>query len=108
MAKKSSLGEVVERDVLVKQTTPHQPSHVTDQVRIQVRVPSGPPLKFNLASTTKLNHLIDRVVDEGKLPKSKVVLQTAFPVKVFSDDDLQRTLAELELCPSATLIARLQ
>jgi hypothetical protein len=98
----------VEKDVFVKPTTPHQPSHITDQVRIQVRVPSGPPLKFSLASETKLNQLIDQVVDQGKLPKGKVVLQTVFPVKVFAGGDLHRTLAELELCPSATLIAKLQ
>lgn len=102
------MGEVVEKDVLVKPMTPHQPSHITDQVRIQVRVPSGPPLKFNLASSTKLGQLVDMVVDQGKLPKNKVVLQTVFPIKVFGKEDLQRTLAELELCPSATLIAKLQ
>lgn len=92
----------------MKQTTPHQPSHVTDQARIQVRVPSGPPLKFSLASATKLSQLIDQIADEGQLPKNKVVLQTVFPVKVFGKGDLQRSLAELELCPSATLIAKLQ
>lgn len=98
----------MEKDVLMEAVTPHQPSHITDQVRIQVRVPSGPPLKFNLASLTKLSQLIDMVVDQGKLPKNKVALQTVFPIKVFGREDLQRTLAELELCPSATLIAKLQ
>jgi UBX domain-containing protein 1/4 len=102
------LGEAIEGDVLVKPTTPHQPTHVTDQTRIQVRVPSGPPLKFNLASSTKLTELIDMVAKQGGLTKNKMTLQAAFPVKVFGSADLQHTLADLELCPSATLIVKLQ
>lgn len=85
------------------------PAAITDQVRIQIRLPeSGMAVpRYTLDSKSTLKDLKEKLVKEHGLPSHKLVLMTTFPVKTFEESEMTKTLAELGLCPSATLIARL-
>lgn len=85
------------------------PAVVTDQVRIQIRLPESglTAPRYTLDSSSTLKELKERLVQEHGLPAHKLVLMTTFPAKTFGEQEMKKTLAELGLCPSATLIARL-
>lgn len=79
--------------------------------RLQLRLPSGPPLRAEFGASEPLSavilHISQRWPDapSGVDPASVRVF-TTFPKKDYTEDDLQTPLCELGLCPSAVLIAR--
>lgn len=77
--------------------------------RIQIKLPSPiPPLKliFESPSSETLKSLKDRILSEcPSINKIDELMQT-FPTKIFNKSDDEKTLTELGLSPSSTLILK--
>ncbi len=74
-----------------------------DQTRIQVRLPNGQSLSFALDSLKKLKDVYDFV--EQQYPHKFHLVQT-FPRKVFNDAFFDKTLQELNMVPSVSLMVQ--
>lgn len=75
-----------------------------DSARLQIRVPSGPPLVHTLPATATLGELADWVKQQSGL--SSVTLTCSFPRKTYGDADLGKDLKTLGLTPSAVLLVQ--
>jgi len=73
------------------------------QARLQIRLPDGPPLVTTLPATNTLQTVADYVsAQKPELASPKFSM--TFPRKVFSAADMQKTLGDLGLTPSAVLV----
>ncbi|GAA5875777.1 hypothetical protein JCM3774_006454 [Rhodotorula dairenensis] len=75
-----------------------------DSARLQIRVPSGPPLVHTLPATATLGEVADWVKQQSGL--SSVTLTCSFPRKTYGDADLDKDLKALGLTPSAVLLVQ--
>ena len=74
------------------------------QTRIQVRLLDGTLLNETFDVKEKLAVVKSFINDKTENINTKFSLMTTFPRRVFSIDDLERTLDSLGLVPSAVLI----
>ncbi|CAH8494493.1 unnamed protein product [Dicrocoelium dendriticum] len=79
--------------------------------RLQLRLPTGPPLKAEFGASEPLSAVIlyisQRWPDSPSgVDPASVCVFTTFPKKDYTEADLQTPLCELGLCPSAVLMAR--
>ncbi|VDD76963.1 unnamed protein product [Mesocestoides corti] len=91
------------------------PSDVTE-CRLQIRTPTGQPLKCTFQSSDNLEVVAQFVgrnwpadssgVSPTIVDCQEITLQTAFPSRKFCVDDFPKTLKQLGLCPSAVLMAQ--
>ncbi|GAA5990311.1 hypothetical protein JCM10908_007308 [Rhodotorula pacifica] len=75
-----------------------------DSARLQIRVPSGPPLVHTLPATATLGEVAEWVKQQSGL--SSVTLTCSFPRKTYGDADLGKDLKSLGLTPSAVLLVQ--
>lgn len=74
----------------------------SETARLQVRLPDGSSLSQSFPSTETLQALHSIVTQRvGR----NVTLSTTFPKRRFTEEDMSRTFADLELAPTAVLIA---
>ncbi|GAA5885841.1 hypothetical protein JCM16303_000076 [Sporobolomyces ruberrimus] len=73
-----------------------------DNTRLQLRLPSGPPVVHNALGTDKLRSVVEFVKSQAGLEYP--TLTSSFPRKTFGEADLDKTLSELGLTPSAVLM----
>ncbi|CAE6417806.1 unnamed protein product [Rhizoctonia solani] len=74
--------------------------------RLQIRLSSGAPLTTTLASDSTLHEVALFVESQNPAISSQtVIFSTTFPRKTFTRPDFTRTLKELDLVPSAVLMA---
>ncbi|KAF7259460.1 hypothetical protein EG68_03352 [Paragonimus skrjabini miyazakii] len=108
-------GEDPQISPVAKPVLPPQPPKSDSTVcRLQIRLPSGPPLKAEFGPSEPLSAVILYISQRwplnevGSVDPSSVQVLTTFPKRDFGEGDLQMPLSELGLCPSAVLIARLK
>ena len=75
------------------------------EARIQIRIPSGPPLTKVFSALDSLSVVYEFCKQSGVEGDFKI-MQT-FPRKVLGGDDLKKTLKDLGLVPSAALVVSL-
>ncbi|TNY24083.1 ubiquitin-related domain-containing protein [Rhodotorula diobovata] len=75
-----------------------------DSARLQIRVPSGPPLVHSLPATSTLGDVAEWV--KAQTGMASVSLTCSFPRKTYGDADLGKDLKALGLVPSAVLIVQ--
>ncbi len=75
--------------------------------RLQIRLPSGPPLTQQFNATDKLKIVMDFIAKE-RPEAARGTLSMTFPRKQFGPADLDKTLKELDLVPSAALVLALK
>ncbi|POY72891.1 hypothetical protein BMF94_4052 [Rhodotorula taiwanensis] len=75
-----------------------------DSARLQIRVPSGPPLVHTVPATATLGEVADWVKEQSGL--ANVTLTCSFPRKTYGDADLRKDLKTLGLTPSAVLLVQ--
>ncbi|BGP19749.1 hypothetical protein JCM10213_004376 [Rhodosporidiobolus nylandii] len=73
-----------------------------DTARLQLRVPSGPPIVHSLPATAKLREVVEHVKTQTGM--ESVTLTSSFPRKTYTDADLDLDLKACGLVPSAALI----
>ncbi|GAA6008362.1 hypothetical protein JCM11491_004449 [Sporobolomyces phaffii] len=73
-----------------------------DGARLQLRLPSGPPVVHNAAGTDTLRSVWEFV--KGQSGLDNPTLTCSFPRKTFGASDLDKSLSELGLTPSAVLM----
>ncbi|GAA6022324.1 hypothetical protein JCM10207_003285 [Rhodosporidiobolus poonsookiae] len=73
-----------------------------DVARLQIRVPSGPPVVHSAPATSKVRDVVEFVKSQTGL--ASVTLTCSFPRKTFSEADLDLDLKAAGLVPSAVLI----
>ncbi|KAF0522019.1 ubiquitin-related domain-containing protein [Gigaspora margarita] len=71
------------------------------ETRLQIRQPTGAPITQTFQSTDTLQIVHDLVSQHVTGPFK---LMTTFPRKVFGDSEMQQTLKDLNLVPSAVLV----
>ncbi|RHZ79308.1 hypothetical protein Glove_149g46 [Diversispora epigaea] len=74
------------------------------EARLQIRQPSGSPITHTFQSTDTLQVVYDHVSQHVSEPFN---LMTTFPRKMFGDSEMEKTLKELDLVPSAVLVVSL-
>jgi len=79
------------------------------ETRLQLRLPSGSPIVTTQKSEAKLSEVATWLIAqpsavEAGLNSANIKFSTTFPRKVFSIAELNNTLAELGLSPSAVLV----
>ncbi|EGC34800.1 hypothetical protein DICPUDRAFT_79452 [Dictyostelium purpureum] len=67
------------------------------------KTPTGSPLKGEFAVTDKLKHVRDYFIANYPIDKS-FHMMTVYPKHYFTNNDYNKTLLDLELVPSATII----
>ncbi|XP_056322012.1 UBX domain-containing protein 4 isoform X2 [Danio aesculapii] len=72
--------------------------------RIQFRLPDGSSFTNQFPSETRLQEARQFASQEVGNRYGQFTLATMFPRREFTDEDLQRTLLELELTPSASIV----
>ncbi|BGP57975.1 hypothetical protein JCM8202v2_005632 [Rhodotorula sphaerocarpa] len=77
---------------------------VYDSARLQIRVPSGPPLVHTLPATATLGEVAQWIEEQSGL--SGFTLTCSFPRKTYGDVDLGTDLKTLGLTPSAVLLVQ--
>ncbi|GAA5900835.1 hypothetical protein JCM8208_004623 [Rhodotorula glutinis] len=75
-----------------------------DAARLQIRVPSGPPLVHSLPATSTLGEVVEWV--KGQTGLASVTLTCSFPRKTYGSADLDKDLKTLNLVPSAVLLVQ--
>ncbi|KAF9927885.1 hypothetical protein FBU30_002807 [Linnemannia zychae] len=81
------------------------PAKVYTEARLQIRQPEGQaPLVHTFQATDKLSAVIEFVQGHRQ---GSFKLMTTFPRKVYGDEDLEKTLTELQLVPSGALAVTL-
>ncbi|GAA5852423.1 hypothetical protein JCM3766R1_001884 [Sporobolomyces carnicolor] len=78
------------------------PSSYSAGARLQLRVPSGPPIVYNAAATDSLRSVWEFVKAQTGFVNPS--LTCSFPRKTFGAADLDKTVSELGLTPSAVLM----
>lgn len=73
-----------------------------ESARVQFRLPDGSSVYQIFASSDTLS--VARNFIQQRLNVNSVTLSTTFPKRTFIEDDMDRTLLELELVPSSVLI----
>ncbi|GAA5978622.1 hypothetical protein JCM11641_002792 [Rhodosporidiobolus odoratus] len=93
----------------VPSATAPQPSSTTggekktyDSARLQIRLPSGPPLVHSLPAGSKVREIVEFVKEKTGLGEVKLTM--SFPRKTFTEADLDQDLKQAGLVPSAALI----
>ena len=106
VARQAAAGNVIANDTVQVQSTAMldaQPTRLTNETRLQIRVPGGvPPIRLTLPSNTLITDLYKQVAERTGNKVSKLSLSSSFPYRVFNEHQ-GSTLADLGLCPSATL-----
>ncbi|TGZ64419.1 hypothetical protein CRM22_006378 [Opisthorchis felineus] len=79
--------------------------------RLHIRLPTGQPLKYDFGANEPLSAVRLYVCQHwpdgsDELDPTTVNLFTTFPKRDYAEDDMQTTLSDLGLCPSAVLMAR--
>ncbi|XP_065832606.1 UBX domain-containing protein 1-B-like isoform X2 [Oscarella lobularis] len=74
------------------------------ECRLQIRLPDGSTLRNNFAATDTLRAVLTYVESEKGLENHS--LATAFPSKLFTESDMDLSLKEAGLLPSAVLIVK--
>lgn len=74
----------------------------SDTARILVRLPDGSSMSTSFSSSETLQTLQDAV---SQRLGGSVVLSTTFPKRQFTPDDMNSTFTELQLAPTASVIA---
>lgn len=95
----------IETDTVIKSASPALPVVQSETARLQVKLDSGKaPLKYCLPSSAPFRQFYDQVAAEAGV--KKFILFTPHPHRIFGDkkSDMDATLAELELSPSASLV----
>lgn len=80
--------------------------------RLQIRLPSGSPLKAEFKQSEPLSTVIYYLTqhwpgESTEISPNDIQLLTNFPTREFSEIHMSTSLFDLGLCPSAVLIARL-
>lgn len=92
-------------------TTHTAPVQSTASVcRLQIRLPSGPPLKCEFSPSETLSAVILYISqhwpdNSTEVDTSSISVMTTFPKRQYTTEDLQTPLSQLDLCPSAVLTA---
>ena len=73
------------------------------ETRIQIRMPDGPPLNHSFEVSAKMNEVYEFVAKSRSIPLN-FKLMTTFPRKSLDGPELEKTLKELNLVPSAALV----
>ncbi|CAG8465922.1 24502_t:CDS:2, partial [Racocetra persica] len=73
------------------------------ETRLQIRPPAGAPITQTFQATDTLQIVHDHVSQHVVGPFQ---LMTTFPRKVFENDEMQKTLKDLDLVPSAVLAVK--
>ncbi|ESO90181.1 hypothetical protein LOTGIDRAFT_192354 [Lottia gigantea] len=73
----------------------------SETARIQFRLPDGSSIPNSFPSTDTLQSVLDFITQHVGGP---VTLSTTFPRRTFEDSDMNKTLIDLQLAPSAVLI----
>lgn len=103
--KMMAAGKAISPPVSVNpSTTTSNASKDYSEARIQIRIPSGPPLTKIFSASDPLSAIYDFCKQSGVVGDFK--LMQTFPRKVLSGDDLKRTLKDLGLIPSAALVVQ--
>lgn len=85
---------------------PGAKSSESPTTRLQIRLASGDPLTTTMSSDSTLHELALFVeAQRPEVSSETVTFTNAFPRKTFSRSDFTRTLKELDLVPSASLMA---
>ncbi|CAE6401549.1 unnamed protein product [Rhizoctonia solani] len=85
---------------------PGTKSSESPTTRLQIRLASGAPLTATMASDSTLHEVALFVESQNPaISAQTITFSTTFPRKVFSRSDFTRTLKELDLVPSAVLMA---
>ncbi|TIB31916.1 hypothetical protein E3P84_02726 [Wallemia ichthyophaga] len=102
------------REGKVDTATPAQPSkpvipkvstsNATD-TRLQLRTPSG-PLTTTLKVDNTLTDVSDFIATQQMVEASNLTFSTTFPARTFTDDEMNKSLKQLDLVPSAALIVK--
>ncbi|KAI8881264.1 UBX-domain-containing protein [Backusella circina FSU 941] len=102
-AKKAAVIEArkkVEEDVVAPQTAGVKKEY--NEARLQVRVPGSGPITHTFDANATLSEVYTFLESQGC--NGSFSLSTPFPRRVFAQDDLQKSLKELNLVPSAALV----
>ncbi|KND05200.1 uncharacterized protein SPPG_00860 [Spizellomyces punctatus DAOM BR117] len=75
-----------------------------DETRLQIRLPDGAPITQTFRADDQLSAVYDFVAKSR--PGTSFKLLQTFPRKVLDGDDRSKTLKELNLVPSAALVAQ--
>ncbi|KAI9090285.1 ubiquitin-related domain-containing protein [Phlyctochytrium arcticum] len=75
-----------------------------DETRLQIRLPTGAPITHTFAASDKLSAVYDHLAQAH--PGNTFKLMQTFPRKVLDGPDRAKTLKELNLVPSAALMAQ--
>ncbi|XP_031551245.1 uncharacterized protein LOC116288582 isoform X2 [Actinia tenebrosa] len=74
--------------------------------RLQVRLPSSQVKKGNVPVKTKLEQAVTLVCSDSSLRTGEVEILQPFPRRIFTAVELESTLEELGLCPSAMVVVQ--
>ncbi|THD18908.1 UBX domain-containing protein 1-A [Fasciola hepatica] len=91
---------------------PAPPDSTSTSCRLQIRLPSGNPLKAEFGALEPLSAVALYISQKWPnatpgLDPTSIRLFTTFPKHEYDTDDLQKPLRELGLCPSAVLHAKI-
>ncbi|XP_064614450.1 uncharacterized protein LOC135478110 [Liolophura sinensis] len=86
-------------------TAPTKPSQEGDKCVIQVRLPDGRAVKETFSPNDKLKAVWDFVATKHRNMSSMCLIQP-FPRYEFSVSDIQKSLSELRLIPSGSLVLK--
>lgn len=100
--KAAAVGPISIEDDMIASSVVKQPHVVSDMARLHIRIPDAPPVKLTLPASTTLRQVLEQVPVSKNRHGPKVFVPV--PLRNFSpSSDYDRTLAELDLTPSATL-----
>lgn len=85
-------------------TTVSKPVH--DSCRLKIRMQSGEAVLEPLSATVKLSEVRDIVQMKRCNEEGKFSLMKNNPTEYFSEEDMDKSLFELGLCPSSVLIVK--
>ncbi|CAG8623934.1 19723_t:CDS:10, partial [Gigaspora margarita] len=83
-------------------STPPQKTEQSDSTLIQIRLSTGQAIRQKFLNTAFVSDLFNWVVNYNE-PSKKFQLVSPFPRKVFGDDEMGSTLADVGLVPNASL-----
>ncbi|KAF0517374.1 RNI-like protein [Gigaspora margarita] len=83
-------------------STPPQKTEQSDSTLIQIRLSTGQAIRQKFLNTAFVSDLFNWVVNYNE-PSKKFQLVLPFPRKVFGDDEMGSTLADVGLVPNASL-----
>ncbi|GAA5914587.1 uncharacterized protein JCM6883_004429 [Sporobolomyces salmoneus] len=98
----SSLGGTTLTPEQAVANTESKEKKTYDGARLQLRVPSGPPVVHNAQGTDTLRSVWEFVKSQTGLENPS--LTSSFPRKTFGEADLDKSLSDLGLTPSAVLM----